>query len=192
MNLINYSPVWQQAMEMPVYWRNFEETLSSSSNEDPNSSYLPINWQRVQRISKNLILRKDWEDWITSTNIQLNWLIISEHWCGDAAQILPVLERMAEVSQGKVNIKVIYRDKNEEVMDQHLTNGSRSIPKVICLDPQFKLLGDWGPRPTEAQALRSQFKENPKAYAHALHVWYGRNNQVAIQEEVLAWTKSMV
>ncbi|MFN4086153.1 MAG: thioredoxin family protein [Spirosomataceae bacterium] len=192
MNLINYPLIWQNAVELPDYWRNFETELSTSQKQGPHAAYLPINWQRVQRINKQLQLHQDWAEWISTLKSQINWLIISEHWCGDAAQILPVVEKMAQQSEGKVNIKVIYRDQNLEVMDRHLTQGSRSIPKIIGLDSNFHLLGDWGPRPKEAQALRAQFPTSSKEYADALHLWYGRNKQVAIQKEVLDWIKSII
>lgn len=77
-------------------------------------------------------------------------LVISEDWCGDASNTVPVMARMAEVLPN-VQIRVVKRDENPELMDAFLTNGSRSIPLALVLRPDFTVAGRWGPRPAELQ-----------------------------------------
>jgi hypothetical protein len=77
-------------------------------------------------------------------------LVISEDWCGDAFNTVPVMARLAEVLP-TVQIRIVKRDENLELMDAFLTNGSRSIPLVIVLRPDFSVAGRWGPRPPELQ-----------------------------------------
>ncbi len=81
----------------------------------------------------------------------LHFLAISEDWCMDTSNTIPFLQRVAEAVPG-VDLRLILRDKNPEVMDRYLTNGSRSIPVLIILDGQFREVGKWGPRPADLQA----------------------------------------
>ena len=76
---------------------------------------------------------------------------LSEDWCGDAVNTLPVLSRFAEAAGW--SFRVLGRDDNPDLMDAHLTNGrSRSIPIVIVYDENFQEVGWWGPRPGEIQS----------------------------------------
>jgi hypothetical protein len=76
---------------------------------------------------------------------------LSEDWCGDAVNTLPVVARLAEAAGW--DLRVMTRDENLDLMDAHLTNGrSRSIPVVIVYDEDFSEIGWWGPRPGELQS----------------------------------------
>lgn len=77
-------------------------------------------------------------------------LVISEDWCGDASNTVPVIARLAEAVPG-LEMRVVKRDENLELMDEFLTNGSRSIPLAVVLRPDWSVAGRWGPRPTELQ-----------------------------------------
>lgn len=77
-------------------------------------------------------------------------LVISEDWCGDASNTVPVMARMAEVMHN-IQLRVVKRDENPELMDAFLTNGARSIPLALVLRPDWTVAGTWGPRPAELQ-----------------------------------------
>lgn len=78
-------------------------------------------------------------------------LALSEDWCGDAVNLLPVLAHLAE-EVPSLDLRVLSRDLNPDLMDAHLTNGkSRSIPVVLVLDEDFVERGWWGPRPGPLQ-----------------------------------------
>ena len=78
-------------------------------------------------------------------------LALSEDWCGDAVNILPVIARLVEALPG-VEFRVLSRDDNRDLMDAHLTDGrSRSVPVVIVYDDRYREVGWWGPRPRELQ-----------------------------------------
>ena len=114
--------------------------------------------------------------------------MISEHWCGDASQNIPSFNKIAELSAGKIELRIVYRDENTELMDQHLTNSTRSIPKLIQLDEAYNVTGIWGSRPVEAQELIIKLKSNPltaDTYVNELHLWYARNKQIALQGEIV-------
>ena len=73
-------------------------------------------------------------------------LALSEDWCGDAVNLLPVLARLTEEVAG-LDLRVLSRDQNPDLMDAHLTDGkSRSIPVVLLLDVDYVERGWWGPR----------------------------------------------
>lgn len=77
-------------------------------------------------------------------------LALSEDWCGDAVNTLPVVARLA--AEAGWDLRVLSRDANPDLMDAHLTNGrSRSIPVVVVYDEDFNEVGWWGPRPGEIQ-----------------------------------------
>ena len=82
---------------------------------------------------------------------QLHFLAISEDWCMDTSNTIPFLQRVAEAAPG-VDLRLILRDKNPDIMNRYLTNGSRSIPVLIILDGEFREVGRWGPRPADLQA----------------------------------------
>jgi Thioredoxin len=79
------------------------------------------------------------------------------------------------------------RDTNPEVMDQYLTNGSRSIPIVIALDESFREVGHWGPRPTELQAWVMANRDTvPKSELYPqMRKWYARDRGETTLKEVL-------
>ena len=117
----------------------------------------------------------------------LRLLVISEDWCGDAANTVPVLAGLAERVPG-VEFRILPRDQYPTVMDRYLTNGSRSIPIAIGLDQNFRELGHWGPRPSELQAWVMANKDTmPKdqRYAEARR-WYARDKGHSTLREVLA------
>jgi hypothetical protein len=86
-----------------------------------------------------------------------SWVILTEPWCGDAAQCVPVIEKLA-LSAGNIQTLYLLRDEHPEVMDAYLTNGGRSIPKLICLDKTGKELFTWGPRPVVIQEVMNRLK----------------------------------
>lgn len=125
------------------------------------------------------------------------WMVLSEGWCGDSAQILPFVNKMAEVND-HIDMKVIFRDEHPEVMDEFLTNGtSRSIPKIVFLHADtLDVLGSWGPRPKMVHEQYMTERADPeiggKKAANNLHVWYARDKGKVIQQEFLETLKSAI
>lgn len=80
-------------------------------------------------------------------------LVLAEPWCGDAASLVPILARLADAVPDKIELRLLRRDANLDIMDRHLTRGGRAIPVAIVYDEDVQELGWWGPRPAPAQAL---------------------------------------
>jgi hypothetical protein len=114
-------------------------------------------------------------------------LVIAEDWCGDASNTVPIIAKLADMVPS-LELRIIARDENLELMDQYLTNGSRSIPIVIALDDEFEEIGHWGPRPTQLQAwVMDNRGTTPKAELYPqVRKWYARDRGETTLREVLA------
>jgi hypothetical protein len=114
-------------------------------------------------------------------------LVIAEDWCGDASNTVPIIARLADLVPS-LELRVISRDQNLELMDAYLTDGSRSIPIVIALDDQFQEVGHWGPRPTQLQAwVMANRTTTPKKELYPqVRKWYAQDRGETTLREVLA------
>lgn len=113
-------------------------------------------------------------------------LALSEDWCGDAVNIVPVIQRLVERAP-RLDLRLLGRDANPDVMDAHLTGTSRSIPVVMLLDPAFRELDWWGPRPAELQAWvlgPGRSLPSDDRYRETRR-WYARDHGHAILNELL-------
>ena len=157
-----------------------------------------INAVRMNRIDKQITLQENTVKTLSKIRAQWTWTIIAETWCGDGAQTIPIIAQMA-AQNPNITLQIILRDENPEVMNAYLTNGSRSIPKLICTDTKTKQeLGTWGPRPTQIQEQARLFKEeNPMApheeFVKNLHLVYARDKGESVQLEftqlIEKWTR---
>jgi len=124
---------------------------------------------------------------------QLKLLVITEDWCGDASNTVPVFARLAE-DVSSVDLRVVTRDEYPELMDEYLTNGSRSIPIVIVLDEAYRPLTHWGPRPEELQAFvigekRAGLRSSADIYRDTRR-WYARDRGESTIRELIEKTAS--
>lgn len=149
--------------------------------------YTTLNVQRMVRLDKRTQLLEESLARMARIDKPQVWLTLTEAWCGDAAQIVPVIEQLARM-QPLVTHRLILRDEHLEVMDAFLTNGSRAIPKTVFLDAEsLEVLGSWGPRPAAMQERLMAAKARPDfdygAFAQELHRWYALNKSRDTQLE---------
>ncbi len=149
--------------------------------------YTKLNVQRMHRWDKVTVLNSSLIDQLLQIKERWIWLVLSEGWCPDSAQNLPVIAKMAQAN-ANISLQILFRDENPEVMDQYLTNGTRSIPKLICLkEDTLEEIGTWGPRPQHAQQMVMNYKSNPqvsyKEFTESLHTWYAKDKTQTIQAE---------
>ena len=164
------------------------KTTGDNHSEDM-LHYTKLNVQRMHRLDKTIVLQKTLQDKLTAVASPWTWLVLTEAWCGDAAQIVPVMAKMADASP-YITLQLLLRDEYPEVMDAYLTNGSRSIPKLICLTEDRQEIGTWGPRPDAAQQSIVQFEQNHPNEDHRARIedtqlWYSRDRTKAIQQEFI-------
>lgn len=142
-------------------------------------NYSMLNDRRMKRLDKTIKLSQETVNAVEDFKGDVTWLVLTESWCGDAAQTIPAIQKVAGLTD-KINFKVALRDENLELMDQYLTNGGRSIPKLIAIDNTTdEVVGTWGPRPTKATKLVNDFKEaygklTPE-FKQDLQVWYNKD-----------------
>ncbi|MCC5914569.1 MAG: thioredoxin family protein [Balneolaceae bacterium] len=166
-----------------------ENKTTGDNHSEAMIAYTKMNVHRMKRLDKQTKLSDELRDAISDLDREMIWLVLTEAWCGDAAQIVPVFEKVAEET-GLITTKYILRDEHQDIMDRFLQNGrSRSIPKLICLDPEsLEVLADWGPRPTEAQELYDSLRDRDDLemmeVAERLHKWYADDRTESTQREL--------
>jgi hypothetical protein len=171
-----------------------EDGLSTGPNQsDALLNYSTLNDKRMNRLDKKTTLSDETITALKNKKEKQTWLLITEGWCGDAAQIAPVINKMSLASD-KVDLKVVLRDENEDLMNQFLTNGSKSIPKLVVLDENDEVISSWGPRPSIATKMVTDYKEKHGAldadFKRDLQVWYNKNKGENIQEDLVAFLKN--
>ncbi|TDO98534.1 thioredoxin family protein [Flavobacterium sp. 245] len=164
----------------------------STGNEQSDSltNYTKLNEARMNRLEKTIQVSENLVSKLRDLNNHYIWLVISEGWCGDAAQILPILNKMAHESDKKIDLRIVFRDENDELMSHYLTNGGRAIPKVIVICKEAGIVRThWGPRPKGATELMEKHKKevgpiNEKIKTD-LQLWYLADKGISVQEELV-------
>jgi hypothetical protein len=154
--------------------------------------YTKLNLHRSKRIHKTYKPSDELKELVNKINEKQIWMVLTEGWCGDSAQNLPYISMIAGLNKN-IDLRILLRDDNLDIMDQYLTNGkSRSIPKLVVFNENGSELFQWGPRPQEAQNLVNQLKledvEKDKL-TEKLHLWYGRNRGKSIDFEFITLFK---
>ena len=156
---------------------SFDELLGSV---EKNVDLWTAMWRHA-RVDEEYVRR------VTALPGRWHLLVLSEDWCGDAVNTVPVLAKLVE-STPNADLRVLGREANPDLMDSHLTGSSRSIPVVIVLDDAFEERGWWGPRPTVLQhwvSGQGQLLEKSARYREA-RTWYARDRGRTTLEEVVS------
>jgi hypothetical protein len=183
----------EQAMDYTQYTDLTEKLLAENKTTGTNHAsdlveYTRMNLHRMRRVEKTTELSEGILVALQTIERRMIWVVLTEAWCGDAAQNVPAIVKIAEASP-MIEVKLLLRDEHIEVMDAYLTNGGRSIPKLIALDADtLEELGTWGPRPEQAQQLVMDAKAQKMDFtemAEKLHGWYGKDRSRTLQQEFI-------
>jgi len=174
-----------------AYRAMIDELLSQGKTTGDNHSevmlgHSTMNVARMKRLEKRGKINDELKEVVQRLAPQ-KWLVITEAWCGDAAQNLPWIHHLAQLNKD-IELSLILRDENLDIMDQFLTNGGRSIPKLIGLSADNEILFSWGPRPQLMQETYTTMKAAGMEYAEiseTIHRMYAKNNGKAFQDELL-------
>ncbi|TVQ68909.1 MAG: thioredoxin family protein [Balneolaceae bacterium] len=194
--------ITQDHIDKSMSYARFRDLVNSLLIErqttGPNQSkelvqYTRLNNQRMDRVDKKTVIMPELLEELKAIGENQIWLGLVEAWCGDVPHNVPPLAKMA-VSVPKVSFRLLLRDENLDVMDAYLTNGGRSIPKVIALKKDtLEELWTWGPRPEPAVKLFQELKEKGVPYAdisEELQKWYNKDKGQALQKEILELVRS--
>ena len=182
----------QKAISYTSYRKRISDLIASGKSSGPIQSedllnYSKLNDRRMTRLDKTIQLSQETLLALKKINKPITWLVLSEGWCGDAAQTLPVINKIADKSD-LINLRIIFRDEHEELMRHFLTNGGKSIPKLIVLNSENDVLNTWGPRPNIATKMVQDYKNThgqlDAAFKQELQVWYNKDKGVNIQENM--------
>ena len=167
----------------------FENKTTGNNQSEGNIYFTKLNAERTKRIEKTTVIDEQFRSEVEKIDHPVIFLVIAEAWCGDVAQNLPVISLIAGLNP-IIELKIILRDDNEEVMNAFLTNGARSIPVCLLLDGEsYEVLGKWGPRPETAMSMMREYKKNPiishDEAVKNIQLWYAKDHTQNIQHEFL-------
>ena len=164
-----------------------QQLNSGPTQTEALANFTKLNLSRMKRVQKTLSIPAETLNGFKEIS-QGRWIVITESWCGDAAQSVPVIAHLAELNSN-IQCDIVLRDENPELIDAFLTNGGRSIPKVLFINPDGEIVQVWGPRP---QVLQEAFVAEHKAgIPHEQSVlmlqdWYNNDKGATLAQEILA------
>jgi len=180
---------WDQGISFEEYVRIGKERLEnpSSQQETEYKQYYELGLQRMDRTLKKYVPDEEQLKELASKNFDGKILIISEAWCGDASATVPALVTFFKEHN---EVRIFLRDSDKSLINQYLTNGTESIPKVIILDKDFNVKNSWGPRPKYGYELLMKHKADPEAYPkdnfyNDLQLYYAKNRGKDAVQEIL-------
>ena len=152
-------------------------------------NYSKLGNARMKRLDKQFKLSEHAITELKNTSKKQIWVVLVEGWCGDAGNALPIMNRFAEASE-HIDLRVVLRDENEPLMNQFLTNGGKSIPKLIAVDAiSEEVLTTWGPRPSFATKMVNDYKKEhgglDAEFKESLQMWYNQDKGKDIESDLL-------
>jgi len=165
-----------------------EGTSSGPEQTEALAQYTLLNDSRLRRLDKTTIVPSEIKRSFENFNGNQTWLVLTESWCGDAAQSMPMMNALTELSPN-IAFRVALRDDNLALMNLFLTNDAMSIPKLIVLNNETEeIINAWGPRPSIATAMVEDFKKEHGAltpeFKRDLQVWYNKDKGKTIAADL--------
>ena len=191
-------PIIKESINGGISYRDYRELVEQLADERSNTgiektealaNYTKLNDRRMRRWDKTIKISKETQQKISEFNQKMTLLIITESWCGDAAHVIPALNKIAELNPN-IDVKLVLRDENLELMDMFLTKGGRAIPKVIMIDDETgAVLSTYGPRPSEASSYVNRFVAKNGSltpeFKEDLQHWYNGDKGQNIIKDVI-------
>jgi hypothetical protein len=184
-----------QAMGPVEYRERLARLVAEGRTTGPDQgaemvAYTKLNLSRTARVEKTVRIGEELRNALRSAPA-MTWLVITEPWCGDSSQLLPVLQLMAQEAP-QIALRILLRDEHPALIDRYLTAGARGIPKLIAFDAEGRERFTWGPRPATAHALVMENKKLPagqqlpkEAIYAKVHAWYAADRGQETQAELL-------
>ena len=165
-----------------------EGKSTGHTQNDDMLNYSKLSESRMKRWDKTFKMSANDKEFLENQSKSITFLVVSEGWCGDAAHAMPILNKISEHAT-KIDLKIVLRDDNDELIQEFLTNGGKSIPKLIALDDNQEVLFTWGPRPAEATALTNAYKEKhgelTPEFKEDLQKWYNKDKGQGTVKDII-------
>ncbi len=146
-----YREAWKRQLDTPL-------PDDADPEERRLDHYLNYNWDRQAHVHESYTPSGALRSAVSAIEDSHLWMVLTEPWCGDSAFLLPVIAEAADLSD-QVTLRILLRDKNLDIMDQYLTDESRSIPKLVAFSEDGQELFTWGPRPEGAARRFGELQE---------------------------------
>ncbi|MGB9696744.1 MAG: thioredoxin family protein [Ignavibacteria bacterium] len=177
----------EQGLSFEDYLKETNLRISLLNQNNPYQEYTKLNLVRMNRILKTIEISKDFVRVLNQIHEKVYWLLISEPWCGDAANSVPIIAKAA-LKNPTITLRIFLRDSNPEIMEQYLTNNAKSIPILVMLDENLNEVFRWGPRPKELQKLVMNMKNSNQFSKEEIikktQLWYAEDKSKSIQDEL--------
>ncbi len=188
----------EQSLPKAIDYEDYKKLVAQLASEGRTTgpeqkesliNYTQLNDRRMKRWDKTFKIPENTKSFIQKFPKKVIWLVLTESWCGDAAPTMPVMDKIAELNPN-ISLRVLLRDEHTELMERFLTNNAKSIPKLIALDEAtLEVLGEWGPRPSTATKMASDYKEvhgilSPQ-FKQDLQIWYNKDKGKNTLEDLL-------
>lgn len=187
----------KSSLERSMSYQSYRDMIAQLAEDNSNTgiektealaNYTKLNDRRMKRWDKTIKVSDVAQKRIADFQHNITWLVITESWCGDAAHVIPALNKIAELNSC-INFRVVLRDENPGLMDGFLTNGNKAIPKLIIIDDETRaVISAYGPRPTEATNYVKRFKAKNGAltpsFKEDLQHWYNKDKGQNVIEDV--------
>jgi len=178
MNYAEYQKLFDSILENPE--------RSAPYNDEMYFNYTKLNRTRSKRWDKQELTNQKILSKLKQVTQRQHWIIITEPWCGDAAHIVPFLVKMTDEND-LITYDIQLRDTEPFLIQKYLTNGTKSIPKLIVKDENGNDVLVWGPRPKGAQEVVNEMKAQNSDFEQtkiALQNWYNDNKGEEICNEL--------
>lgn len=192
--IMKLNTIFKTALSYTDYRALVDQLVAEGKTTGNNQSeklveFTKLNIQRMNRLDKTIQLPEQITNSLSKNIKSFQWLLIGDAWCGDCAQIIPIINKIAEAGQDKITFRIISRDTYPELIETYPTNGAKAIPKLLVIHGDTnEVICSWGPRPKPAQQIMLNWKENKdtitwEAFEKDLHLWYARDKGATIINE---------
>lgn len=185
---LSHSMSYQQYREV-VNHLTIENSNSGNEKTEVLANYTMLNDRRMKRWDKTVKVSEDIKIKVAKKDINQTWVVLTESWCGDAAHVIPAINKIAELNSG-IQLRLVLRDENELLMNEFLTNGGKSIPKLIMVDNNTEtVVNTYGPRPTKATKMVNDYKAKhgtlSAEFKEDLQRWYNKDKGQNVISDLL-------
>lgn len=195
--------IFQKAIENSMSYNDYLNLIDQKINENSSTGheqnemltdFTKLNRARMKRLDKTQQILPELENITKQISEKQVWIVLTESWCGDAAQNVPVLQKLAEINP-MIDLRLVLRDDNDELMQNYLTNGGKSIPKLIAVSADLdKELFTWGPRPATAQIEVKRLLDENGGFndkvKEGIQIWYNNDKGISMQNELIDLLKN--
>ncbi|WP_432712407.1 thioredoxin family protein [Pedobacter sp.] len=193
--MIEYNTIFEESgLTYTLYRELIDQKLSEgkttgTDHADAMLHYTKMNVQRMSRLDKTIPLNAEFLEVLTHVKGIYRLLVITEGWCGDAAQLVPLFNKIVLAAPAHFDLRLVLRDEHLNLIDAHLTNLGRAIPILLIVNEKGEVVNKWGPRPALLSPLLADWKkesDDMMVTAEKLHSWYAKDKTLTTQKELTA------